>query len=106
MRLGGTAMMHPLTLITFTPLIGMILILICPPVLKNAYRWIAAAATVPQLVIAGWLFANFNTNTTAIQFVERYPWIRAYHVYYLMGVDGISISMMGSRDHPNCRASK
>ncbi len=87
-------MTHPLTLITFIPLIGMVLILICPAALQSGCKWIAAAATIPQLVIAGWLYANFNTNTTAMQFVERYPWIRAYHVFYFMGVDGISISMV------------
>ena len=87
-------MTHPLTLITFIPLIGMTLILICPSAQKSAFKWIAAAATFPQLVVAGWLYANFDTGTTAIQFVERYPWIRAYHVFYFMGVDGISISMV------------
>jgi len=87
-------MTHPLTLITFVPLIGMALILICPASFKPAYRWIAAAATVPQLVIAGWLYANFDTSTTAMQFVERAPWIRAYHIFYFLGVDGISISMV------------
>ena len=87
-------MTHPLTLITFVPLVGMVLILVCPPALRGAYKWIAAAATVPQLAIAGWLYANFNTNTAAIQFVEHYPWIGAYHVFYFLGVDGISISMV------------
>ncbi len=87
-------MTHPLTLITFVPLIGMVLILICPASLKPAYRWIAASATLPQLVIAGWLYINFNTATTAMQFVERTPWIRAYHIFYFLGIDGISISMV------------
>jgi NADH-quinone oxidoreductase subunit M len=87
-------MTHPLTLITFIPLIGMLLILMCPAGLKDACKWIAAATTVPQLIIAGWLVDNFNTTTTGIQFVERHPWIRAYHIFYFMGVDGISISMV------------
>jgi len=87
-------MTNPLTLITFIPLIGMVLVLACPNSLKSAYKWIAAASTLPQLVIAGWLYANFDTTTTAIQFVERHPWIRAYNIYYFMGVDGISISMV------------
>src|SRR5229473_1806820 len=87
-------MTHPLTLITFIPLIGMILILFLPGSLKGTYKWIAAAATVPQLVIAAWLYANFDTATTSLQFVERYPWISAYHIYYFMGIDGISISMV------------
>src|SRR5216683_5700723 len=87
-------MTHPLTLITFIPLVGMVLILLCPQTLKGAYKWIAAAATFAQLLIAGWLYANFNTSTAAIQFVERNSWIRAYHVFYFMGIDGISISMV------------
>src|SRR5229473_425239 len=87
-------MTHPLTLITFIPLIGMILILFCPGSLKGTYKWIAAAATVPQLVIAAWLYANFDTATASLQFIERYPWISAYHIYYFMGIDGISISMV------------
>src|SRR5260370_8051492 len=87
-------MTHPLTLITFIPLIGMTLILFLPGSLKDTYKWIAAAATVPQLVIAAWLYANFDTATTSLQFVERYPWISAYHIYYFMGIDGISISMV------------
>src|SRR5713226_8991485 len=87
-------MTHPLTLITFIPLIGMILILFLPGSLKGTYKWIAAAATVPQLVIAAWLYANFDTATASLQFIERYPWISAYHIYYFMGIDGISISMV------------
>jgi NADH-quinone oxidoreductase subunit M len=87
-------MIYPLTLITFVPLVGMVLILCCPATLKAAYKWIAVLATLPQLLIAGWLYANFDTTTSAIQFVERTPWIRAYHIFYFMGVDGISISMV------------
>src|SRR6516225_2526828 len=87
-------MANPLTLITFIPLAGMILILCCPAAFRPAYKWIAAAATAPQLVIALWLYAHFDTTTTAMQFVERYPWISTYHIYYFMGVDGISISMV------------
>src|SRR5260370_9104949 len=87
-------MTHPLTLISFIPLVGMILILFLPSSLNGTYKWIAAAATVPQLVIAAWLYANFDTATTSLQFVERYPWISAYHIYYFMGIAGISISMV------------
>jgi NADH-quinone oxidoreductase subunit M len=87
-------MNHALTLITFIPLVGMVLILFCPDSLKGIVKWIAAAATVPQLAIAGWLYANFNTTTTAMQFVEKHPWIQHYNITYFMGVDGISISMV------------
>jgi NADH-quinone oxidoreductase subunit M len=87
-------MSHPLTLITFIPLIGMVLILICPGQLSPAYKWIAAIAALLQLIIAGWLYAHFDTTVTSIQFSERHSWIGAYHIYYFLGVDGISISMV------------
>ncbi|MGH7916609.1 MAG: complex I subunit 4 family protein, partial [Candidatus Binataceae bacterium] len=58
------------------------------------YRWIAALAALLQLMIAGWLYASFNTATVGLQFTERYNWITAYHIQYFLGVDGISISMV------------
>ncbi|MFZ0887081.1 MAG: NADH-quinone oxidoreductase subunit M [Candidatus Binataceae bacterium] len=87
-------MSHALTLITFVPLAGMALILLCPDAFKDAIKWIAAAATASQLIVAALLFAHFDTSTTALQFVEKYPWISSYNIDYFMGVDGISISMV------------
>jgi NADH-quinone oxidoreductase subunit M len=87
-------MSHPLTLITFIPLIGMLLILMFPRQLSSGYKWIAATATLAQLIIAAWLYAHFDTTVTSIQFSERHSWIGAYHIYYFLGVDGISISMV------------
>src|SRR5579883_2732514 len=85
---------HLLTIITFVPIVGMVLILLCPKDQHNLIRWIAAAATLPQILIAIYLYANFDTTTTAIQFAEKYPWVASYHINYFLGVDGISISMV------------
>ena len=87
-------MNHALTLITFIPLAGMVAILACPEAMKSAAKWIAVAATAPQILIAVWLYENFDTTTTAVQFAERHEWIPTYHISYFMGVDGISISMV------------
>src|ERR1700724_2588277 len=87
-------MNHALSLITFIPLLGMVLILAMPDAMRSMFKWVAVAATVPQLLIAWWLFENFDTTTTAIQFSEKYPWMPHYNISYFMGVDGISISMI------------
>ena len=87
-------MNHALSLITFIPLIGMVLILAMPDAMRSMFKWVAVAATVPQILIAWWLFENFDTTTTAVQFAEKYPWIPHYNITYFMGVDGISISMI------------
>jgi NADH-quinone oxidoreductase subunit M len=87
-------MNRALTLITFVPVVGMVVCLAMPEAMKNACKWIAAAATAVQLAIAIALYTSFDATTTAIQFAEKYQWIPAYHITYFMGVDGISISMV------------
>src|SRR5581483_9855771 len=57
-------------------------------------KWVAALTTGLQLPIAVWIYAHFDSATSAIQMVERHQWIANYHVYYFLGIDGISISMV------------
>jgi NADH-quinone oxidoreductase subunit M len=87
-------MSHALTLITFVPIAGMVLILALPDSMKNASKWIAVAATIPQLLIAIHLYEHFDTTTSAVQFAEKASWMPSYHISYFVGVDGISISMV------------
>src|SRR5438067_9403542 len=87
-------MNHALTLITFVPIAGMVLILAMPQAIKDASKWIAVAATGVQVAIAIGLYKGFDTTTTAVQFAEKHEWIPSYHITYFMGVDGISISMV------------
>ena len=37
------------------------------------------------------LYAGFNTQTSAMQFVELSPWIPRFNIHYNLGVDGISV---------------
>ena len=85
---------HLLTIITFVPLVGHCVILLCPKEQHNLIRWIAVAATLPQILIAIYLYGHFDTATTAVQFAEKYPWVPSYNITYFIGVDGISISMV------------
>src|SRR5271163_3593164 len=87
-------MSHALTLITFIPIAGMVLVLALPDAMKNASKWIAVAATFLQLLIAIYLYNNFDTTTSAVQFAEKAAWMPSYHISYFIGVDGISISMI------------
>ena len=82
-----------LTYMTFIPVAGAAIVLALP---NNAklIRWVSAAATVPPLLMAIWLFANFDRNQAGFQFVEKYQWIPAFNISYYMGVDGLSISMV------------
>jgi NADH-quinone oxidoreductase subunit M len=83
-----------LTYMTFVPLAGAVVVLLLPNAASNLIRWVAAAATVPPLLMAVWLFNHFDRAKPGFQFIEKYQWIPAYNISYFMGVDGISISMV------------
>ncbi len=87
-------MEHLLTYMTFIPFAGMAVILCLPRRATSLIKWTAMVATTPPLLMAIWLYRNFDTTTVALQFVERVPWIRSYNIEYFMAVDGVSVSMV------------
>src|SRR5574342_166546 len=83
-----------LTTMTFCPVAGMIVVLLLPSNRTNLIRWVSALFTVPPLLLAGWLYVNFDRVSPGLQFVEKIPWIPAYNINYFVGIDGISVSMV------------
>jgi len=79
---------------TFIPMIGFAVILCMPKGTENLMKWMAVAATTPPLLLAIWLYANFDRTVAGFQFVEKASWIPAANIEYHMGVDGISITMV------------
>jgi NADH-quinone oxidoreductase subunit M len=87
-------MNHILTYMTFIPLAGMFVVLALPRDRHELIRRTALAFTIPPLLMALWLFANFDRTTTAMQFVEKHAWIPSFNVQYIMGIDGLSVTMV------------
>jgi NADH-quinone oxidoreductase subunit M len=57
-------------------------------------RWVALAATLAVLALCVPLWGAFDTTTTALQFVEREPWIGVVNAWYHLGLDGISLPLV------------
>ena len=57
----------------------------------GAVRWAALVASVASFLVTIPLVTGFNTATASMQFVERHAWIGRFNVWYLLGVDGISV---------------
>ena len=86
-----------LSIVTFLPLVGALVILAMrmlakssePHALDNGARWIALITTLVTLAVSVVLVLQFDPSDAGYQFVEYVPWFAgaAYH----MGVDGISI---------------
>src|SRR5476649_337252 len=54
-------------------------------------RQISLVGAVLGLAVSLPLYAGFNTQTSAMQFVEMADWIPRFNVHYNLGVDGISM---------------
>ena len=54
-------------------------------------RVIALIGALAGLLVTIPLYCEFNTATSAMQFVEMKPWIDRFHINYHLGVDGISV---------------
>jgi NADH-quinone oxidoreductase subunit M len=77
-----------LSIITFLPVVGALLILLLPG--DHTARMIALATTAVNFVLSLVLWANFDTGTPAFQFLETSVWLGG-NITYKMGVDGISV---------------
>lgn len=109
-----------LTLLTFSPLLGILAIMFVP---KHKGQWIktiAIIATLISLLVASWLYVGFDHQNGEMQFVEETEWINMplsqtagpldrneftetlglfeggyfYQFKYNLGVDGLSLPLI------------
>ena len=83
-----------LSITTFLPLIGAVLIMLMArgddaAAQRNA-RWIALWATLITFAVSLNIWINFDAKQAGFQFLEERPWIGG-GISYKMGVDGISM---------------
>jgi len=82
-------MSNILSVTTFLPLVGALLIAtLNAEAVRNA-RWIALWTTLITFFVSLLIWWNFDTTSAGFQFVEEYDWLGP--LKYKMGVDGISM---------------
>ena len=86
--------MNMLSLITFAPLVGALIILCIPKEKEQWIRGVAYAAAGLSLLLSLVMIPSFNIGTHEMQFVERFAWIPSFGVQYFMGVDGLSFPLV------------
>ncbi|GGD92567.1 complex I subunit 4 family protein [Paenibacillus nasutitermitis] len=97
-----------LSLIVFSPLLGIILLLLLP---KQSSRWLkvtAIATTLIPLLLSLWLYADFDTAKGGKPYEENVTWVDAslnkevvgevtsyaFKFQYHLGVDGLSLPLL------------
>ncbi|MCW5559193.1 MAG: NADH-quinone oxidoreductase subunit M [Verrucomicrobiae bacterium] len=80
-----------LSLITFTPLLGVAALAAWRAADGATARRVALGTSLLVLAQMGALLARFDTDTATLQFVERVPWIPSLGVDYFLGLDGLNV---------------
>ncbi len=83
-----------LSIITFTPLLGALVIMFINQERKQLIQITALTFAVISLIFGLYIFTQFSTAGHSMQFVEKYSWIPSLGVSYHLGVDGISILLI------------
>lgn len=83
-----------LSFIVFFPLLGVLVVSALPSNALKTIRVTSIFFTSLPLALTILLWANFDIATSNFQFLERYSWISALGISYLIGVDGISLPMI------------
>ena len=89
-------LLQPLTLLTFLPLVGVLVILFMNSESKNAIRWVALGTSLITFVVSLWVFSQFDSSNPDLQLEAKYPWIQVagWNIYYYLAVDGLSILLV------------
>jgi NADH-quinone oxidoreductase subunit M len=83
-----------LTALGAIPLVGSVAVLLVPKGKALLAKQIALLATLATLVLAVVVALRFKKGGARFQFVESHSWIKAFHINYGLGVDGIALVLI------------
>ncbi|MFP3854583.1 MAG: NADH-quinone oxidoreductase subunit M [Anaerolineales bacterium] len=85
-----------LNLVTFFPVVGVVIILLTPKERTEAVRWIAMATSLITFGLSLFMLAEFDASQADLQMVVRAPWIQVagWNIEYHLGVDGLSVLLV------------
>ncbi|HSO12715.1 MAG TPA: proton-conducting transporter membrane subunit, partial [Anaerolineales bacterium] len=89
-------LLQPLTLLTFFPLVGVLVLLFIPSDKKNILRWVALGASLVTFGISIWVLTQFKASDVNLQLKAQYDWITVagWNIQYYLGLDGLSILLV------------
>ena len=88
--------LQPLTLMTFFPLVGVLVLLFIPSDRKNVIRWVALGTSLVVFAMSLWVLSMFNAADVNLQLKAQYNWITVagWNIQYYLGIDGLSILLV------------
>src|SRR5215216_607420 len=88
--------LQPLTLLTFFPLLGILILLFIPSDRKSTLRWVTLGTSLAVFALSLWVLSMFNASDPDLQLKAQYNWITVagWNIQYYLGVDGLSILLV------------
>ena len=83
-----------LTIVTFTPALGAILLLLFNRASLKAIQGFALAVSLLTFLLSLHLIAHFDSSQSGFQYAVDVPWIPSAGISYQMGIDGISVFLV------------
>lgn len=83
-----------LTLLTFFPSLGALLLLLVPKDSHDSIRSITLIVAFITMLLSFLLWGMFDPIASGMQFEINVPWISAFGISYHLGIDGISLLLI------------
>jgi len=80
-----------LTIITFLPLVGAIVVAIAP---ASATRSVALGFALLTFIVSLFLLVGYLPGRPGFEFVEAHAWIPIFGIQYKLGADGLSVALV------------
>jgi NADH-quinone oxidoreductase subunit M len=85
---------HILTIATFLPLVGALVIAFLPRDAPTRVRYVALAFSIVTFLVTLGLIFGFDRAEGGFQWVEDYSWIASPPIHYHLGIDGLSLILV------------
>lgn len=85
-----------LSWVTFSPVLGVLVLLFLPKDRRNLLRWTAMLASMGVFALSLVMLAQFDKTNASLQMVEKLQWFQlaGMQIEYYLGVDGLSILLV------------
>jgi len=87
-------MPYLLTILTFLPLLGVMILLVMKREQGKAMKSLTLVITLANFLISLLLLKDFDLAVANVQFVEKYAWIPDYGISYFLGIDGLTLLLV------------
>ena len=76
------------------PIAAAVVVFLISRISEKIARVFALLTSVTTLVLALWIFSNFQLERTGFQMIETVPWAQSFGLTFILGIDGISLPLL------------